>query len=398
MRKLTQYGRTLAGLCCVLFMATACFQDVLDEAPEEVNSEGIPTQILVEATAELTAAITAELTSIVEIDLTQELVELTAEVTEEGTTIALLGTSTATVTNTPTNTPTATPTHTPTPAHTDTPTATHTSTSTPTNTPTEQQIALIGDEPTDIATNTATATSTPTATSQGIAVAQATDELDGGAVGEDPFSLTATELVASATRGIQQQQTQTATALGLGQPESTEPAFNEIPTNTPDFGQAGQEGTTGFQPGGTCQHQVVAGENLWRLSLRYGVPVNELAAASGITNIQLILVGDIITVPGCGTTGTTPPPIIPTAGAQDAGNTEFGTGGQFDSGCPARDAVVGGTPYTMRQGDTLFQVALQFGVTVQEIAAVNCLNNINFVLMTTELVIPPPSQPITGGS
>lgn len=392
MHKMTRYGRTLAALGCVIFLATACFQDVLDEPPADVSSEGRPTDIVFEATPEVIAEITVELTEVVDF-------EVTAEVTQEATTIALLGTATSTVTNTPTNTNTPTPTNTATPTNTNTPTSTFTptptDTATPTDTPTEQQIALIGDEPSDTPTVTNTPTVTSTPTSEGIAVAQVTpgDDEDES----DPFALTATQLVASATQGIQLQQTQTAEALGLGQSFTEVPLETATPTIDSGFGAVTTPTPSGggaVQPGGFCEHRVVAGENLWQLSLRYGVPVNTLAADSGITNIQLILVGDIIRVRDCGTTGITPPFFSPTTDAQTS--PEFGTGGPGGSGCPARDAVVGGTPYTMQQGDTLFQVSLQFGVTVQEIARVNCINNINFVLMTTELIIPPPSP--TAGS
>lgn len=402
MRKLTYYGRTLVGLCCVLFMATACYNAVLDEPPEAVNSENIPTIEVVEATAD----VTAELTQVVGFDVT-------VEVTEESTTIALLVTATATATETPTDTPTATPTNTPTPTNTNTPTATHTLTPTPTETPTEQQIALIQDQPSDTPTivDTATTTNTPTATASptvfvpptqdGIAVAQAAT---------DAFSLTATALIATTTAEALAPTLTREAELGLFTPEATDQldgGFGVVPTDTPtvDLGQTGSGGAGtnnagggAVQPGGFCEHQVQAGETLWRLSLRYGVPVLTLAADSGITNIQVIVVGDIIRIRDCGTTGTVPPPVVPTVGAQDAASTEFGTGGQTTATCIPLQPGEGAQTYVMQQGDTLFQIALTYGVTVQELAAANCIGNIGLVLMTTELVIPFPSQPATGGS
>src|SRR5262245_13812523 len=52
-------------------------------------------------------------------------------------------------------------------------------------------------------------------------------------------------------------------------------------------------------------HTVAAGQNLFRISLRYGVSMSSIAAANGIGNINLIYVGQKIYVPCNGTTTTT---------------------------------------------------------------------------------------------
>jgi hypothetical protein len=41
-------------------------------------------------------------------------------------------------------------------------------------------------------------------------------------------------------------------------------------------------------------HVVQVGENLFRISLRYGIPLEQLAALNGITNIDLIYVGQVL--------------------------------------------------------------------------------------------------------
>jgi len=57
-------------------------------------------------------------------------------------------------------------------------------------------------------------------------------------------------------------------------------------------------------PGGTTPpttgeqvHVVQAGENLFRIALRYGLTVNELAAYNGIADPTLIFVGQVIRIP-----------------------------------------------------------------------------------------------------
>jgi spore germination protein len=50
-------------------------------------------------------------------------------------------------------------------------------------------------------------------------------------------------------------------------------------------------------PVGTRTHTVQPGENLFRISLRYGTTVAALSLANGITNPALIYVGQVIVIP-----------------------------------------------------------------------------------------------------
>jgi len=49
-------------------------------------------------------------------------------------------------------------------------------------------------------------------------------------------------------------------------------------------------------PGGKT-HVVAAGENLFRIALRYGTTVQALAAANNISNVSLIFVGQVLKIP-----------------------------------------------------------------------------------------------------
>jgi LysM repeat protein len=118
-------------------------------------------------------------------------------------------------------------------------------------------------------------------------------------------------------------------------------------------------------PGNNCTYVVVAGDNLFRISMNYNMTPQELATANGIPNMNSILVGTTLTIPNCGTSGGNPVP-----GATAVPGT--GTGGT----------------YTVQQGDTLFKISLQFGVPVTSIAAANGISNINLILINQQLVIP----------
>lgn len=52
-------------------------------------------------------------------------------------------------------------------------------------------------------------------------------------------------------------------------------------------------------------HHVVYGENLFRISLRYGVSMNAIAAANGIADIRRIYAGEDLLIPCAGNTATT---------------------------------------------------------------------------------------------
>jgi putative chitinase len=100
------------------------------------------------------------------------------------------------------------------------------------------------------------------------------------------------------------------------------------------------------------------------------VTPQQIATASGLANMNLIYVGQKLTIPGCGTTGTTPPPTSIPDGSTG------GTGGPV------------GQTYVVVQGDTLFKISQRFGVPVTSIANANGISNINLIVINQQLVIP----------
>jgi LysM repeat protein len=141
---------------------------------------------------------------------------------------------------------------------------------------------------------------------------------------------------------------------------------------------------------GETVHVVVPGENLFRISLRYGVSMAAIAQRNNIPNINLIYVGQQLIIPAG---GTTPPPATtpnPTPG-----------GGQPGGGT---------STYTVVRGDTLARIAAKFGTTVQALATLNHIANPNLIYAGQVLTIsgsgapvvtPPPgggsTSPVAGG-
>ena len=134
--------------------------------------------------------------------------------------------------------------------------------------------------------------------------------------------------------------------------------------------------TTPTTPITGTSYTVKAGDTLYAIALRYGVTVQTIINANGITNANLIRVGQVLTIPGTSTPTTPTPPTTPTTG----------------------------TTYTVKAGDTLYAIALRYGVTVQQIVTANNITNANLISIGQVLTIPgtgtptTPTTPTTGTS
>ena len=95
------------------------------------------------------------------------------------------------------------------------------------------------------------------------------------------------------------------------------------------------------QNAGESVHVVQPGENLFRISLRYGVSVSAVAARNSITNVNLIFVGQRLIIP---VGSTTPPAPQPTTAP----------------GQPSPTPAPAGGTYTVQRGDTLGRIATKF--------------------------------------
>ncbi len=179
----------------------------------------------------------------------------------------------------------------------------------------------------------------------------------------DPFVQTATQMVYEATATAAAPMTMTAAAI-FGPPTPTFPPF--VPTSTPG----------GIPPisGQDCIYEVQPTDvNLYRISLLFGVPYMDIARASNLVNANLIYAGDKLVIPGCGTTGYYPPPTSIPSDPNNPGNPQGPGSGQV---------------YVVQQNDTLFALSLRWGTTVNVIANLNGIPNINLIYIGQELYIP----------
>ena len=100
-------------------------------------------------------------------------------------------------------------------------------------------------------------------------------------------------------------------------------------------------------------YTVASGDSLWSIANRFGVTVNELKSANGLTS-NLLSVGQVL--------------IIPTAGSSTPGSPTYNT-------------------YTVASGDSLWSIANRFGTTVDTIKTLNNLTS-NLLSVGQVLQIP----------
>lgn len=96
-------------------------------------------------------------------------------------------------------------------------------------------------------------------------------------------------------------------------------------------------------------YQVQWGDTLWGISLRYDTTVEVIAELNGIQDPNLIYVGQVLKIPK-----------------------------------PAPETVT----YTVAAGDTLWEIAVRFGTTVDAIAALNHIENPNLIYPGQVLQLP----------
>lgn len=214
-------------------------------------------------------------------------------------TVTIIGEETPTPTVTPKDTPTSTPENTPTPTPEDTLTPTpedtptlsptsSTPTATPDGTPTPSSTPTVTPDgtPTPSSTPTPTPSVTPTPISGdilGYHTVQPGETLYciGRAYGVDPYAI--------------------ASQNGILNPSLIHAGNRLAIPNAPRALPAGRVCPRQFdvEPPSTCRwyHTVALGENLYRISLRYGVNMWAIAEANGIFNLNYIRAGQVLCIP-----------------------------------------------------------------------------------------------------
>lgn len=99
----------------------------------------------------------------------------------------------------------------------------------------------------------------------------------------------------------------------------------------------------------TVTYTVQNGDTLWEIALKYGTTVQEIADINGIENPNLIFPGQVLQI---------------LENSMVEGKEERGTG-----------SII----YTVKRGDTISEIAIAYGVTVQHIVEMNDIQNLNLI-------------------
>jgi len=148
--------------------------------------------------------------------------------------------------------------------------------------------------------------------------------------------------------------------------------------------------TYAFAQAPAATYTVQVGDNLFRISLRFGIPVAALQQANGIDNPNLIYVGQVLQIPAGG--NPVAATAVPVGTPMPAGSTPV----------PAPGGQTG--TYIVQPGDTLAKIAGRFGTTYLIIAQTNGIVNPNLIYVGQSLQIAgatggqPVTAPVAGGS
>ncbi len=128
-------------------------------------------------------------------------------------------------------------------------------------------------------------------------------------------------------------------------------------------------------------HTVQTGDSLFRIALTYGVSVDSIVQANNIVNPNLIFVGQELIIPGVDGPSTGGP----STGAPPAGG---GTTAPPTTPPAGGTPVEGGVMHRIQPGDSLFRIALTYGVPMANIISANNIVNASLIIAGQELFIP----------
>jgi LysM repeat protein len=113
-------------------------------------------------------------------------------------------------------------------------------------------------------------------------------------------------------------------------------------------------------------YTVKSGDTPSAIAERLGVSVDELMSLNSITDPTQLEVGQVLRIPGARATSPTP-------GRTPAASTPTpkATSSATNTPRPAVTPREGTTTYTVQSGDNANDIALRFGITVEELAAAN---------------------------
>jgi murein DD-endopeptidase MepM/ murein hydrolase activator NlpD len=136
-------------------------------------------------------------------------------------------------------------------------------------------------------------------------------------------------------------------------------------------------------------HIVQAGESLESIARLYGLSVDELRQRNHLTDFRSFYVGALldVTAPAVGEAVVTVTPPPPSEGAPGTGDTDASLTTQPSTPAApnAPEAVI---KHTVTSGETMFRIAMQYGIDVNDIVEANDIVDPQMIYIGQELIIP----------
>ena len=127
---------------------------------------------------------------------------------------------------------------------------------------------------------------------------------------------------------------------------------------------------------GYTTYTVQKGDTYWTISQKYGISLSAILAANNANENSALYIGDTVKVPasGSGNTGS-------------SGGTSSGTG-------TSGSAYVTYSTHTVQNGDTLWNIAIKYGIPYSELLEVNSLSESSYIYTGMKLTIPVHHVPV----
>jgi spore germination protein len=140
-------------------------------------------------------------------------------------------------------------------------------------------------------------------------------------------------------------------------------------------------------------HVVQRGENLWLISQRYGVTINQILTANQLADPNRLVVGQSLVIPTnfkyhTVRSGETLWMIAARYGTSVQAIIQANRISNPSLIFPGTVLVIPPRTHTVQRGETLSQIAQRYGTTVQEIIRANQITNPNLIYPGTMLSIP----------
>jgi LysM repeat protein len=133
-------------------------------------------------------------------------------------------------------------------------------------------------------------------------------------------------------------------------------------------------------------HIVQPGETLGTIAAKYGISYQQLARHNGISNPNLVRVGQRVRIPSSNSTAPAPAPRPSTAPLPEK-VTPVQPPPTTPAPAPPARTCRGELSYSVRGGDSLHRIAASYGVTVSALMARNNLPS-SLIVVGQRLIIP----------